>query len=68
MIGILRPNGNGAKLVPLLNDSDEGVRIAAFKLLLTGNYSAPYTVWEPLVTADEFGNRPPAERRHPDAE
>lgn len=64
MIGILRPNGNGAKLVPLLNDSDEGVRIAAFKLLLTGNYSAPYTVWEPLVTADEFGNRPPAERRN----
>ena len=63
-IGVLRPNGNGVKLVPLLNDPDEGVRLAAFKLLLTGNYAAPYTVWEPLVTAEEFGDRPPAERRN----
>jgi len=63
-IGLLRPNGNGGKLVPLLNDPDEGVRLAAFKLLLTGNYAAPYTVWEPLVTAEEFGDRPPAERRN----
>jgi hypothetical protein len=63
-IGVLRPNGNGVKLVPLLNDPDEGVRLAAFNLLLTGNYTAPYTVWEPLVTAEEFADRPPAERRN----
>ena len=63
-IGVLRPSGSGVKLVPLLNDSDEGVRLAAFKLLLAGNYTAPYTVWEPLVTAEEFADRPPAERRN----
>jgi hypothetical protein len=63
-LGNLRPRGSGAKLVPLLNDADEGVRMAAFKLLLTGNYSAPYVVWEPLVTAEDFIDRPPAERRN----
>lgn len=63
-LGHLRPQGNGTKLVPLLNDADEGVRLATFKLLLTGQYSASYTVWEPLVTAAEFAGRPPAERRN----
>lgn len=63
-LGGLRPQGSGAKLVPLLNDTDEGVRLAALKLLLTGHYSAPYVVWEPLVTAEDFGHRPPAERRN----
>ncbi|MBD0316012.1 MAG: HEAT repeat domain-containing protein [Nitrospiraceae bacterium] len=63
-LGHLRPQGNGTKLVPLLNDADEGVRLAAFKLLLTGQYSASYAAWEPLVTAPEFVSRPPAERRN----
>jgi hypothetical protein len=63
-LGGLRPQGSGAKLVPLLNDADEGVRLATLKLLLTGQYSAPYVIWEPVVVAEDFGNRPPAERRN----
>ncbi len=63
-LGTLRPQGSGAKLVPLLNDADEGVRLAAFKLLLTGKYSAPFAVWQPVVAAEDFGDRPPAERRN----
>jgi HEAT repeat protein len=48
----------------MLNDPDEGVRIATLKSLLTGNYSAPFSNWEPLINAETFGDRPPAERRN----
>lgn len=61
---ILRSSGSAAKLVPLLNDQDEGVRLATLKPLLTGNYSAPFSVWEPIVGAETFAERPPAERRN----
>ena len=48
----------------MLNDPDEGVRVATLKSLLTGNYSAPFSTWEPLIHAETFGDRPPAERRN----
>ena len=64
LLGQLRPNGSGTKLVGYLVDADEGVRLAAFKLLLSGNYSTLFSVWAPLVTAEDFGDRPPAERRN----
>lgn len=60
----LRPSGSASKIVPLLNDADEAVRLAALKPLLTGQYTAPFSLWEPIVTADTFGDRPPAERRN----
>jgi hypothetical protein len=63
-LSLLRPSGNAAKIVPLLNDADEAVRLAALKPLLTGQYTAPFPIWEPIVTADTFGDRPPAERRN----
>lgn len=62
-LGILRPNGNGAKLVGLLNDPDEPVRLAALKLLMNGQYTAPFGLWAPLVTAEEFHDRTPSEKR-----
>jgi len=62
-IGIFRPNGNGAKLISLLTDSEESVRFAALKLLTTGQYTAPYSVWSPLVSADTFMDRPLSEKR-----
>lgn len=61
---LLRPGGSAVKLVSLLNDADEGVRLATLKPLLTGAYTAPFSGWEPIVTAEDFGNRPPAERRN----
>lgn len=61
---ILRSSGSGSKLVPLLNDPDEGVRLAVIKPLLSGNYTAPFSLWEPIVNADEFSDRPPAEKRN----
>ena len=63
-LAVLRPSGTATKFVQMLNDPDEGVRLAAIKLLLTGNYSASFSNWEPLVTAETFGDRPPAERRN----
>jgi HEAT repeat protein len=63
-LAILKPSGAAIKLVPLMNDQDEGVRLATLKSLLTGHYSAPFSTWDPIVTADTFGERDPAERRN----
>ena len=63
-LATLRPNGTATKLIHMLNDPDEGVRLAALKSLLTGNYSASFSNWELLVHAETFGDRPPAERRN----
>jgi hypothetical protein len=62
-IGIFRPNGNGIKLVGFLNDIEESVRLAALKLLMTGQYKAPYSAWSPLVSADAFMDRTLGEKR-----
>jgi HEAT repeat protein len=62
-IGIFRPNGNGMKLVSFLTDTEESVRFAALKLLTTGQYTAPYSAWSPLVSADTFMDRPLSEKR-----
>ena len=62
-IGRLRPNGSGAKLVPLTNDQDESVRFAALKLLMSGQYTAPFTQWSPLLSENDFMDRPISERR-----
>jgi len=62
-IGIYRPNGNGIKLVAFLNDTEESVRLAALKLLVSGQYKAPYSAWAPLVSADTFIARPHSEKR-----
>lgn len=63
-LAVLRPSGTAVKLIPLINDPDEGVRLATLKPLLTGNYTAPFSSWEPIVTAETFSERPPAERRN----
>ena len=62
-IGIFRFNGNGMKLVAFLNDAEESVRFAALKLLMTGQYKAPYSSWSPLVSADTFMDRTLSEKR-----
>jgi HEAT repeat protein len=62
-IGIFRPSGNGIKLVAFLNDAEESVRLAALKLLMTGQYKAPYSSWSPLVSADTFMDRALSEKR-----
>ena len=60
----LKPSGSAAKLVPLLNDQDEGVRLATLKPLLTGHYTAPFNIWEPIVNAEHFTERDAAEKRN----
>jgi HEAT repeat protein len=62
-IGILRPNGNGAKLISFLNDVEESVRFAALKLLMSGQYTVPYSIWSPLVSSDIFMDRALSEKR-----
>ena len=62
-IGIFRPNGNGMKLVSFLNDTEESVRFAALKLLMTGQYTASYSAWSPLVSTDTFMDRTLSEKR-----
>ena len=63
ILATLRPSGNGSKLVALLGDGDETVRLTAMKVLGSGQYTAPFSVWAPFVTADEFYDRSPAEKR-----
>ena len=62
-IGILRPSGNGMKLIAFLSDIEESVRYAALKLLLTGQYTVPYSAWSPLVSAETFMDRTLSEKR-----
>lgn len=62
-ISVLRPNGNGSKLIPLTHDEDEGVRFAALKLLMSGQYTAPFTLWSPILAEESFMDRPISERR-----
>ena len=60
---MLRSSGSGAKLVALLSDADETVRLTAMKVLTNGQFSAPFSLWTPFLTADDFFARSPAEKR-----
>jgi HEAT repeat protein len=62
-IGLFRPSGNGMKLISFMTDGEESVRIAALKLLMSGQYTAPFPSWSPIVSEDEFMERPISERR-----
>jgi len=62
-LGLFRPNGNGAKLLSLSTDEDEGVRFAALKLLMSGQYTVPFSLWSPLLSEEGFMDRPISERR-----
>ncbi len=63
ILATLRPSGSGVKLVGLLGDSDETVRLTAMKVLASGQYNAGFSTWAPFVTADDFHDRSPAEKR-----
>ena len=63
LLALLRPSGNGTKLVGLLSDGDETVRLTAMKVLAGGQYSAPFLVWAPFVATEGFHERSPAEKR-----
>lgn len=62
-IGIFRPNGNGLKLISFMGDTDDSVRVAALKLLMSGQYTASFSSWEPIVSGEDFADRPLSERR-----
>jgi len=62
-LGLFRPNGNGTKLVSLSTDEDEGVRFAALKLLMSGQYTVPFSLWSPLLSEEGLIDRPISERR-----
>lgn len=62
-IGQLRPSGNANRLVSLVTDEDELVRLNALKLLQSGTYTTQFEVWESLVTHESFADRPVADRR-----
>jgi HEAT repeat protein len=62
-IGLFRPSGNGARLLSFMSDADESVRVAALKLLMSGQYTAPFSLWSPILSAEDFMERPMSERR-----
>ncbi len=62
-LGLFRPNGNGTKLVSLSTDEDDGVRFTALKLLMSGQYTTPFSQWSPLLSEEGFMDRPISERR-----
>ncbi len=63
VFGLLKPNGNGARLILCLSDAEDSVRIAALKLLSTGQYTAPFPQWTPVLSDDTFLERPLSEKR-----
>jgi len=63
VFGHLKPNGNGARLILCLSDSADSVRIAALKLLATGQYTASFPQWTPILSDDTFLERPLSEKR-----
>jgi len=62
-MSVFRSNGNGAKLVTFATDADESVRATAFKLLMSGQYTAPFSLWSPIISSEEFMERSLSERR-----
>lgn len=63
MLGTLSPSGNGTKLLAFLNDGEEAVRLSALKVLTTGQYTAPFSAWSPIITHKQFLDRSVAENR-----
>jgi len=63
VLGHLKPNGNGARLILCLSDTDDSVRIAALKLLTTGQYTAPFPQWAPILADNIFWERSLSEKR-----
>lgn len=63
LLAILRPSGNGTKLLGLLGDADETVRLTAMKVLAGGQFTIPFALWAPFLAADELHDRSPAEKR-----
>lgn len=62
-IGQLRPSGNANRIVALVTDEDELIRLNALKLLQSGAYTTQFEVWESLVTTESFADRPVGDRR-----
>lgn len=62
-IGLFRQSGNGVKLISFMADGEESVRIAALKILMSGQYTAAFSSWSSIVSEDEFTQRPISERR-----
>ncbi len=63
LLATLRSSGNGTRLVGLLGDTDETVRLTAMKVLAGGQFNAAFPAWAPFVTTEEFHDRSPAEKR-----
>lgn len=62
-LGLLRPSGNGTKLITFVTDADESIRLAALKLLMSGQYTASFSNWSTLLSSEEFMERHLSERR-----
>jgi hypothetical protein len=62
-MSVFRPNGNGAKLIAFVTDADESVRLAALKVLTSGQYTVSFSAWSSLVSSDEFMDRSLSEKR-----
>jgi hypothetical protein len=62
-MSVFRPNGSGAKLLAFVTDVDESVRLAALKVLISGQYTVSFSAWSSLVSSDEFMDRTLSEKR-----
>ncbi len=63
IFGALKPTGSGTRLILCLSDAEDSVRIAALKLLATGQYTAPFSQWTTILSEDNFLERPLSEKR-----
>ncbi len=60
---ILSPTGAGNQFILFLNDQEESIRLYALKILTSGQYSAEFQLWSPVVTSKSFEDRSISEKR-----
>ncbi|HJU03554.1 MAG TPA: hypothetical protein VJ692_00275 [Nitrospiraceae bacterium] len=56
-------SGSADRFIVFLSDHEESIRLLAVKILTTGQYTAPFKLWSPVVTSKVFQDRSFTEKR-----
>ena len=64
LFGVLNMKDDGTKLVEVVRDPSDSVRMAALKILSSGTYKATLGDWEGIVNDKGFSEKPSVEKRN----
>lgn len=57
------PSGAGNHFIGFLDDPEQSIRLLTLKALLSGDYTATFADWAPIVTPKSFHNRSVSEKQ-----